>query len=65
VPGSFSARQLAALLPADPGFTAAPEARRSEYWATTAEPFEWKFTPHDLDELLVKLSTHANPQKMR
>jgi len=27
------------------------------YWATTAQPFEWKFTRQDLDELLVKLST--------
>ena len=27
------------------------------YWATTAQPFEWKFTRDDLDELLVKLST--------
>jgi hypothetical protein len=26
-------------------------------WATTAQPFEWKFTRQDLDELLVKLST--------
>ena len=27
------------------------------YWATTAQPFEWKFTRQDLDELLIKLST--------
>jgi hypothetical protein len=27
------------------------------YWATTAKPFEWKFTRKDLDELLVKFST--------
>jgi hypothetical protein len=26
------------------------------YWATAAQPFEWKFTRRDLDELLVKLS---------
>ena len=33
------------------------------YWATTAQPFEWKFNPQDLDELLVKLSTRAYPSK--
>ena len=27
------------------------------YWATTAQPFEWKFTRQNLDDLLVKLST--------
>ena len=27
------------------------------YWATAAQPFEWKFTRQDLDELLVKLNT--------
>jgi DDE superfamily endonuclease len=27
------------------------------YWAATAQPFQWKFTSQDLDELLVKLST--------
>ena len=31
------------------------------YWATTARPFEWKFTRKDLDELLVK-TQHSTPR---
>lgn len=26
------------------------------YWASTGRPFEWKFTRHDLAELLTKLA---------
>jgi DDE superfamily endonuclease len=32
------------------------------YWERTAQPFEWKFTPHDLARFLSKVSTQ-NDQK--
>ncbi len=32
------------------------------YWETTARPFEWKFTRHDLAKLLAKLGTPPRPQ---
>ena len=32
------------------------------YWETTARPFEWKFTRHDLAKLLAKLGTPPLPQ---
>ncbi len=56
----FSIVQRKVLTPNDfPNLDAAAERLLDfqYYWATTARPFEWKFTRKDLDELLVKLST--------
>ena len=36
-------------------------ARRYEQIAT---PFQWKFTRHDLDNLLTKLDTHHRPARL-
>ena len=64
----FSVVQRKALTPSDFRSMAELEGRLlgfQEHYELAAQPFQWKFTRHDLNRLLVKLSLDGQPELTR
>ena len=64
----FSIVQRKALTPNDVPNLQVLESRLLDfqaYYETLAKPFEWKFTRHDLEQILASLSQYASPKDQK